>query len=70
MTPITVAVPDDKIAFFKELVKSLHFSEIETPYHHEIEIPEWQKNIVRERVRTAKENPDSMLDWDKVKDTF
>ncbi|MFN0048462.1 MAG: hypothetical protein ACKVOU_05005 [Cytophagales bacterium] len=34
------------------------------------EIPEWQKNIVRERIRKAKENPDLMLDWEQIKNTF
>lgn len=70
MIPITVAVPEDKIAFFKELVHSLHFKEIETPVSEAFEIPEWQKNIVRERVRKANENPASMLDWEQVKGTF
>lgn len=34
------------------------------------EIPEWQKNIVRTRIKNAKENPDSMLEWEKIKNTF
>lgn len=33
-------------------------------------IPEWHKQIVRERIENARKNPSTMLDWEKVKDTF
>jgi Zn-dependent peptidase ImmA (M78 family) len=35
-----------------------------------IEIPDWQKNIVRERMEKYQKNPDRVLDWDEVKDKF
>ena len=35
-----------------------------------IEIPEWQKNIVRERMEEYKKNPDRALNWDDVKNDF
>lgn len=34
------------------------------------DIPEWQKNIIRERVADYKKNPDTSLDWNEVKDSF
>ncbi len=30
----------------------------------ELEVPEWQKTIVRERMETYKKNPDQALDFD------
>ncbi|MBL4652165.1 MAG: hypothetical protein JKY53_04765 [Flavobacteriales bacterium] len=33
-------------------------------------IPEWQKEIVRERVEKSKNNPDILLEWEEVKNDF
>lgn len=33
-------------------------------------IPESHKKLVRERIIEAKANPNTMLNWDNVKDTF
>lgn len=32
----------------------------------DLEIPEWQKNEVRERIEEYKRNPDSLIDMDDV----
>ena len=32
----------------------------------DLEIPEWQKNEVRERIKEYKRNPDSLIDMDVV----
>jgi hypothetical protein len=34
------------------------------------EIPEWHKEIVLERLKKHIENPDDVLDWEEVKDSF
>jgi len=34
------------------------------------EIPEWQKNILRERMAEYKANPSIAIPWDDVKDSF
>lgn len=34
------------------------------------EIPEWQKNIINERLKDYYKNPDDVLDWDEVKNDF
>lgn len=34
------------------------------------EVPEWHKEIVRQRMKDHKQNPDNVLDWDDVKDNF
>jgi putative addiction module component len=36
----------------------------------DIEIPEWQKDIVRERLEDYRKNPDKTLDWEKIKNDF
>ena len=36
----------------------------------EPEIPEEHKAIVRERINKSKNNPDRLLDWEQVKDSF
>jgi hypothetical protein len=66
MIPITVAVPDNKLAFFKELVNSLNFKEIETVSDNEI--PEAQKQLVLDRIKNSKS--ENWLRWDDVKDDF
>jgi hypothetical protein len=36
----------------------------------DIDIPEWQKNIVRERMAEYKADPTIAIPWDDVKDSF
>ncbi len=43
----------------------LKYKEIE---HEEIEIPGWQKDVVRERLLSYKNNPDDVLDFDSSMD--
>lgn len=66
MTPITIAVPDNKLDFFKELVNSLNFKKIETV--GENEIPKAQKQLMLNRILNSK--PENWLCWDDVKDDF
>ncbi|MCF8464109.1 MAG: addiction module protein [Flavobacteriales bacterium] len=65
MREVILKVPEDKYEFIMELIANLGL-EVEA----EMEIPEWQKNMVRERVEEYKKNPDIALDWDDVKDDF
>ncbi len=34
------------------------------------EIPQWHKDIVRERIIKSEDNTDRLLNWDTVKDSF
>lgn len=34
------------------------------------EVPEWHKDIVRQRLEDYKQNPGNVLDWDDVQDNF
>jgi len=33
-------------------------------------VPEWQKEIVLERMKKSEESPDRLLDWEEIKDSF
>jgi len=33
-------------------------------------IPEEHKNIVRQRIRESNKNPERLLDWDDIKNSF
>ncbi|REL37583.1 hypothetical protein DYD21_07280 [Rhodohalobacter sp. SW132] len=66
MKEIILKVPDQKVDFVLELIEQLGLevsSEI-------MEIPEEHKAIVRERMQKSKENPERLLEWDQVKDSF
>ena len=60
MHEITLKVPDQKLSFFMELVKNLGFEVTD-----EFEIPEFQKEIVRERIRNSK--VENLVSWEDAK---
>lgn len=60
MKKVTLKIPDNKLDFFLELVKQLGFEVSE-----EVEIPEEHKEIVRERMRTAK--VEDMVPWKEAR---
>lgn len=62
---ITINLPDDKAIFFLELVKNLNFSIVDKQL--ELDIPDFHKKILDERLKEYKNNPDDLLDWDEVK---
>lgn len=63
MKHITLHIPENKYAFFMELLKSFDYIKVE----EEIAIPEEHKNIVRERSKLSKNNPSRLLNWDEAK---
>jgi hypothetical protein len=65
MQKITLLIPEQKLAFFLELVRQLGLE-----VYEESEVSEAQKEVVRERIRFSDENPESMRDWDKIKSEF
>jgi hypothetical protein len=66
MKEIILKIPDQKVDFVLELIEQLglEFSS------EEMDIPEDHKAIVRERIKKSKANPERLLDWDQVKDSF
>ncbi len=67
MTPITIAVPENKVTFFKELIRSLHFKEIESE-NTTYDIPEAIKKFIRKRVDESKEV--DYVEWNTVRKTL
>jgi len=42
------------------------YDEIEQEEKNAFEIPEWQKEIVRQRLKDYKNNPDNVLEWTDI----
>jgi hypothetical protein len=65
MRKVTIRLPEERYSFFMELIANLGL-EVQS----DIDIPEWQKNIVRERMAEYKADPTIAIPWDDVKDSF
>lgn len=65
MKEIILRIPDEKVDFVLELIEELGLETTD-----DLEIPEAHKEIILERIRKSKENPDRLLNWEDVKDTF
>jgi hypothetical protein len=65
MKEVILQIPDKKLGFFMELIKHLGIEVSE-----EREIPEEHKAIVRDRIKKSRQNPERLLDWDQVQDSF
>ncbi|MEX0845332.1 MAG: addiction module protein [Balneolaceae bacterium] len=66
MKEIIIKIPDQKVDFVLELIEQLGL-EVSS---EQMEIPEEHKAIVRERIQKSKANPERLLDWEQVKDSF
>ena len=64
MKQIILRIPDNKYSFFIELLKNFDFVTIE---EEGIEIPEEQKNKVRERMKKSQSDPSRLRKWDEIK---
>lgn len=66
MKQITISIPDNKEEFFIDLMESLSFvKKIESVEN--IDIPEWHKAILDQRMENYKNNPESYRKWEDVK---
>jgi|LakMenEpi03Aug12_release.lakeMendotaPanAssembly.Ray.scaffolds.fasta_scaffold3629298_1 hypothetical protein len=61
MRKVTINIPDSKYQFFMELIHNLGFDKEE-----EIEIPEEQKTIVRERIKNSKS--EDLISWNDARE--
>jgi len=66
MKQIAVTIPDNKESLFIELLKSISFVK-EIKAIEDFEIPEEQKEIVRQRIKASETDPSRLLEWDAVK---
>jgi hypothetical protein len=70
MKQYTITIPNEKNQFFLELMTSLGFSVLDNGDFNmeDINIPQWQKDILDERLTNA--SVDSSKNWNDVKDDF
>jgi Arc/MetJ-type ribon-helix-helix transcriptional regulator len=66
MKEITLKIPDQKVDFILELIEQLGL-EVSS---ENLEIPEEHKAIVRERIKKSRANPERLLDWEQIEDSF
>ena len=62
MKQYTIAIPDDKDAFFQEFMKMAGIYVIEG---NDTDVPQWHIDLVRDRIKNTTE--ENMLNWDEVK---
>ena len=65
MREVTIKLPEERYEFVMELLANLGLE-----VASDMAIPEWQKNMVRERIAEYEANPDIAIPWDDVKDSF
>jgi hypothetical protein len=65
MKEVILKVSEKKLDFFMELFERLGLEVSSAP-----DISEEQKTIIRERILKSAENPDRLLDWEEVQDSF
>ena len=64
MTEITLKIPDAKLNFFMELVQQLGY-EVNI---NDVHIPEEHKELVRNRIKTAKK--EDIVSWEEARKQF
>lgn len=80
MQEIIVRVPDTRVNFFLELLDQLgvqaskasenDITQSMQDQEDDLFIPEWHKEIVRERMRKNQNDPVRMLKWEAVRNSF
>lgn len=69
MTQFVVNVPEEQELFFKELMEKLNFRH-ELSESLEVEIPEWHKSVIDERLDHYRKYPEDVVDVDSMLDKF
>jgi hypothetical protein len=62
MREVTIKLPEERYEFVMELLANLGLE-----VASDMEIPEWQKNIVRERIAEYEANPDIAIPWNEAR---
>ena len=63
MAQFTVTVPDEKVSFFKDLLRSLNFK---GELKEKTELTEEQISMLEERLENYKKRPESYQDWEDI----
>lgn len=67
MQKLTVKIPDNKLAFFLELVNSLGFVKVEKQEAPATVLSQEQVKLVEEERKKIKNNPNYLLDWNEAR---
>lgn len=62
MREVTIKLPEERYEFVMELLANLGLE-----VASDMGIPEWQKNMVRERIAEYEANPDIAIPWNEAR---
>ncbi len=65
MRRVSVLLPEHKVIFFLDLLKSMDFVQAVQVQNGD-KIPNWKREIVDQRILEYKENPDDSRDWETL----
>ena len=70
MKQISIQIEDDQVPFVIDLLEKFDFVKIEESMNNNYSLSKRQMELVEIERRKAKENPESLLNWDDVKDSI
>ena len=70
MKQISIQIEDDQVPFVIDLLEKFDFVKIEESMINNYSLSKRQIELVEIERRKAKENPESLLNWDDVKDSI
>ena len=70
MKQISIQIEDDQVPFVIDLLEKFDFVKIEKSMNNNYSLSKRQMELVEIERRKAKENPESLLNWDDVKDSI
>ena len=70
MKQISIQIEDDQVPFVIDLLEKFDFVKIEESMNNNYSLSKRQIELVEIERRKAKENPESLLNWDDVKDSI
>ena len=70
MKQISIQIEDDQVPFVIDLLEKFDFVKIEESINNNYSLSKRQMELVEIERRKAKENPESLLNWDDVKDSI
>jgi hypothetical protein len=71
MQQISISIPEKQVSFMMELLQKFDFVKIDMPNTgKDLTITKEQKALIEIERDKSKNNPEYLLDWDKVKDTL
>ena len=70
MKQISIQIEDDQVPFVIDLLEKFDFVKIEKSIDQNYSLTKKQIELVEIERKKAIENPESLLDWDEVKDSI